>query len=121
MKRIDAASSGDVQEEAIFAAQIEGVNLILTRVDGQVYAVENKCAHLGLSMARGTMTGATLKCPWHGSTFDVCSGKNLDWVNGFVGVPMPRWTHSLIALGKEPTGLRTFETTEEAGRVFVTI
>ena len=121
MKRIDAASSADVQEDAIFVATIEGMNLILTRVDGKAYAVENKCAHLGWSMARGTVDGATLECPWHGSKFDVCSGKNLDWVSSFAGVSMPRWTRGLIALGKDPAGLRTFETTEEAGRVFVTV
>ena len=121
MKRIEVANSADVRENKILVARVDGLLLILTRVDGRAYAVENKCAHLGWSMARGSITGSTLRCPWHGSRFDVCSGKNVDWVNAFAGVPMPRWAQGLMALGKEPAPIRTFETSEESGRVFVSV
>ncbi len=121
MKRIAVASSSDIRESEIFATRIEGVNVLVTRVDGRVYAVENKCAHLGWSMARGTVTGPTLRCPWHGAKYDVCSGDNVGWVNAIPGVSMPAWTHGLIALGKKPAPLRTFETAEESGQVFVSL
>jgi len=121
MKRVDVADSSRVTEGAILAVRAEGLAVLLTRVGGQAYAVENKCSHLGWSMARGSIEGSALQCPWHGSKFDVCTGENLDWVNGFAGVPMPGWTHRLIALGKQPAGIRTFETAEESGRIFVTL
>lgn len=121
MKRIAVASSTDIRQSEIFAIRIEDIPLLLTRVDGRVYAVENKCAHLGWSMARGRMTGATLRCPWHGAKYDVCSGDSLGWVNSIPGVSMPDWTHRLIALGRKPAPLRTFATAEESGQVFVSI
>ena len=121
MKRIAVADANEVREGEIFVARAQGPMLILTRVGCRAYAVENRCSHLGWSMARGRVSGSALQCPWHGSRFDVCSGKNLDWVDSLAGVPMPRWTHSLIALGKAPAGLRTFETSEESGRVFVEV
>jgi len=121
VKRIAVAESTEVRENEIFVARAHGLDLLLTRVGPRVYAVQNKCSHLGWSMARGSISGSALQCPWHGSRFDVCSGKNLDWVNSFAGVPMPPWTHRLIALGKEPAALRTVETFEESGRVFIEV
>jgi nitrite reductase/ring-hydroxylating ferredoxin subunit len=121
MKKVAVASSADIRENHIFTTRIGAVSVLLTRVAGRVYSVENKCAHLGLSMTRGSVAGATLQCPWHGSKFDVCTGKNLDWVNAFVGMPMPRWTHGLIALGKQPAAIRSFEASEDAGRVYVAV
>ncbi len=119
MARIEVARSEDVREGAIYATQVDKRSIIVTRVEGRAYAVENKCAHLGWSMAKGTVSGSTLQCPWHGSKFDVCTGKNLDWVGSFAGVPTPQWTHRFIALGKEPAPIHAFETSEESGSVFV--
>lgn len=119
MKRIEVAGSSEVQEGKLFLAKVEDLQVLLTRVGGTAYAVENKCAHLGFSMARGSVEGATLRCPWHGSRFDVCTGRNVDWVNAVAGVPMPGWMHKLIALGKEPAPIRTFEVSEEAGQLFI--
>ena len=48
-----------------------------------------------------------LKCPWHGSRFDVRTGENMDWVNAFAGIPMPKWTHGMISMGKAPAPLQT--------------
>jgi nitrite reductase/ring-hydroxylating ferredoxin subunit len=121
MKNIDVASSANVVEGEIFATKVEGLSVLLTRVKGKAYAVENKCAHLGLSMEWGKLTGSTLQCPWHGSKFDVCTGKNIDWVSGVVGVPMPGWTHKIIALGKEPAPIRSFATSEKSGRVLISV
>lgn len=119
MTRIDVADSAAVRENELLAARADGIAVLLTRVGGRAYAIENKCAHLGWSMARGSIQGATLQCPWHGAKYDVCTGRSLDWVNGVVGMPLPQWTHRLIALGKGPAPVRTFATLEEGGRVFV--
>jgi hypothetical protein len=39
-------------------------------------------------------------------------------VNGFMGMKTPAWTHGLIALGKSPAGLKTFDADERDGTVF---
>lgn len=121
MKSIEIAKSTDVREGEILECRASRVSFLVTRIAGHAYAIENKCAHLGWSMSKGKLSGSTIQCPWHGSKFDVCSGKNLEWVNSFAGAPMPPWTHSLIALGKQPTSIRTFETSEESGVVRVSL
>jgi nitrite reductase/ring-hydroxylating ferredoxin subunit len=117
----DVASSSEVKENAAHAARVDGVRLLLTRVEGTVRAIENRCPHLGLSMAKGKVSGSVVQCPWHGSTFDVCTGRNLDWITAVAGMKVPEWSRSLIALGKRPTSVRTFESREENGRVLVDV
>src|SRR6266545_4694375 len=112
----EVAGSGEIKENAPFAARVDGVRLLLTRVEGAVHAIENKCPHLGLSMARGKVSGSVIRCPWHGSTFDVCTGQNLDWITAVAGMKVPDWSRGLIAFGKQPAAVRTFATREEAGR-----
>ena len=51
--------------------------LLLTRLNGTFYALDNKCPHMGGSLADGNLEGATLSCPRHGAKFDVRTGKNV--------------------------------------------
>lgn len=121
MKRTQLASADEVREGEILVKEVEGISIILTRVEGAPYAVENKCPHLGWSMARGSVKGSSLRCPWHGSEFDVCSGANLDWVNAVAGISMPRWSRRIIGMGSKPAPVQTFEVSEESGAVFVSL
>jgi nitrite reductase/ring-hydroxylating ferredoxin subunit len=121
MALIDVAGSSEVKENAAFSARVDGVRLLLTRVGGEVRAIENRCPHLGLSMARGKVEGSVITCPWHGSSFDVCTGENRDWITAVAGVKVPDWSRGLIAFGKKPTGVRTFTAHEENGRVLVVL
>lgn len=51
--------------------------VLLCRVDDQVYAVDDKCPHEDISLSLGAMCEHRLRCPLHGSEFDVRSGKVL--------------------------------------------
>lgn len=120
-KKIRVATSAQVAEGSLFAAQAEGQKVLLSRVKGKVYAVKDRCPHMGLSLAKGKVEAGVVTCPWHGSRFDLCSGRNMDWVSAFLGVPMPRWTHKAIAMGKAPAPLATLAVEETSGEVFVTV
>jgi nitrite reductase/ring-hydroxylating ferredoxin subunit len=119
MRRVKVARSKQVREGELLEVKAKGTSVLLTRVNGEVHAVENRCPHLGLSMSRGRVEDGVLRCPWHGSTFDVCSGRNLDWITGVLGVPVPRWTQRLIALGQAPTPVRTFPVEQQGSSLFV--
>ena len=67
----------------------------------------------------GKLEGDVITCPWHNSQFDMCSGKNLDWVPGIVGVKLPSWSRKIVALGKEPHPIQSFKVTEEEGKLYV--
>ncbi|MFC5650331.1 Rieske (2Fe-2S) protein [Paenibacillus solisilvae] len=44
----------------------------------QVYAVDNRCPHLGFPLHVGSLCDGILTCHWHHARFDVCSGGTLD-------------------------------------------
>lgn len=113
------AAASQVVEGQVLEVQIDGKPVLLTRVDGQPKAVSARCPHLGLPLTRGKIEGGAIRCPFHGSRFDLATGANLDWVNGFAGIATPKWTHGLIALGKRPADLTTWQVEERDGGVFV--
>ena len=55
-----------------------GVNVVLARVGGLVFAVSGKCIHMACPLFTGKLDGYTLTCPCHDWRFDVRSGKFLD-------------------------------------------
>lgn len=120
-KKVRAAASADIVEGKLLAAQLEGRKVLLTRVQGKVHAVVDRCPHMGMSLAKGRITDGVVTCPWHNSRFDFCSGKNLDWVSAVLGVPMPQWTHKAIAMGKSPAPLTTLAVEEIDGEVLVSV
>ena len=121
MSKTEVAKSTDVVEGTVKVVSAGGKSIALTRVKGAVQAFENKCPHLGLSLSRGKIEGSAITCPWHGSKFDMCSGKNLDWVNSFVGIPMPSFMHGMISMGKKPHGITLVKASENGGAVSVDV
>lgn len=115
-----AAQSSDVQEGSCHAVTIGEIKVLLTRVNGVVQAVENKCSHMGMNMAKGKVVDGVLQCPWHGAKFDVCTGKSVEWVQNIPGgIRAPKFMHKMIALGKEPAPIRHFKASEKDGKVLV--
>jgi nitrite reductase/ring-hydroxylating ferredoxin subunit len=41
---------------------------------GQVYAVDNRCPHMGFPLDRGSVSDGILTCHWHHARFDLASG-----------------------------------------------
>ncbi len=120
MTQIEIAAT-NIDEGKTQVVSVGKFSVVLARVKGKVYAFQNKCPHLGLSLARGKIEGTTIRCPWHGARFDICSGENVEWCNAIPGgLTMPDWTHKMIAMGKRPAPLHLFEAREENGRVYVT-
>ncbi len=45
---------------------------------GSVYAVDNRCPHMGFPLHRGTVHDGILTCHWHEARFDLASGCTFD-------------------------------------------
>jgi len=56
----------------------KGINILLARVNGTVYALDGKCAHMGCPLFCGDLSGTILTCPCHDWRFDIKNGKFLD-------------------------------------------
>lgn len=54
-----------------------------------------------------------LICPFYGSKFEMCSDKNVEWVETFVAIPLPGAAKKLMAMSKTPTDVASFPVTQE--------
>lgn len=57
--------------------------------DGHLFAVTRRCRHLGADLANGSIDAqGCLVCPWHGSAYDVTTGRMVRGPQGaFAKVP----------------------------------
>jgi nitrite reductase/ring-hydroxylating ferredoxin subunit len=69
------AKKKDVAEGVPFCAVFEKKSIALFNVGGTYYAIDNTCTHMGGPLCQGALRGDVVQCPWHGSKFDVKSGK----------------------------------------------
>lgn len=58
--------------------QHDGTGILLCLVEGVVHAVHDTCTHEDISLSLGVLCEHRLRCPLHGSQFDVRTGKVLD-------------------------------------------
>jgi 3-phenylpropionate/trans-cinnamate dioxygenase ferredoxin subunit len=85
MPPIKVASLAEIPEGGMICRAHAGRQLLLARVDGQVYAIDDVCTHAGASLHEGDLgrEGQYLvTCPWHEAHFDVRTGKvnqDTDW------------------------------------------
>ena len=56
---------------------VDGVEVLLCNVDGDLYAVADVCTHDGGPLDQGELQGCQIMCPRHGALFDVTSGRAL--------------------------------------------
>lgn len=52
--------------------------ILLANVEGHFYAVDDTCTHEDASLATGSLRGAFVKCPLHGSRFDLRTGQAME-------------------------------------------
>ncbi len=111
-----AFRSGDLQ-----TVDVDGLSIIITRVNGEWCAVRNQCAHLPVPLSGGKVESGTVVCPLHNSRYDLCSGANLDWTPGVAGVTVPVWTQRMIAMGQPPKGIQSYPVTLIGNDIFIEI
>ncbi len=70
--------------------------IVLFNVDGQYYAIEDRCTHDDGPLAEGELRGCEISCPRHGARFDVRDGRVLS-APALVDVP----TFQTRILGEE--------------------
>jgi nitrite reductase/ring-hydroxylating ferredoxin subunit len=52
--------------------------LLVLHDQGRVYALDNRCPHLGFPLHRGSVQDGILTCHWHHARFDLASGGTFD-------------------------------------------
>jgi carbazole 1,9a-dioxygenase terminal dioxygenase component len=69
--------SGQLAEGECRGQEMLGERILFKRIDGKVYAIEDRCAHRGvpLSVRPECYTKNTITCWYHGFTYDLRDGK----------------------------------------------
>ena len=73
-----AARETVLAEGAALSVDIGGHTYALFRIDGRVRAIDGLCSHEGGPLAEGPVSKGVVTCPWHGWTFDACTGCSLE-------------------------------------------
>nr|AZI70971.1 naphthalene 1,2-dioxygenase ferredoxin component [Marinobacter maroccanus]AZI70992.1 dioxygenase ferredoxin component [Marinobacter maroccanus] len=76
-KWIDAVALSEIPEGDVLEVIIEGKDLALYEVEGEIYATDNLCTHGAARLSDGFLEGREIECPLHQGRFDVCTGKAL--------------------------------------------
>jgi len=102
-ERAVVLEAADLPPGRSFPVKAFGTTIALFNVDGDLFALENRCAHHGAPLCHGRVSGAllpsapgeyrygregrVLTCPWHGWEYDLETGKTLFdsgiWVRTF--------------------------------------
>src|SRR5690348_2026997 len=56
-------------------AEVKGLKVVVGRCPEGTFAFSDHCTHRGGPLSDGALVGCTVQCPWHGSQFDVNTGR----------------------------------------------
>ncbi len=73
-----AASLGELRAAGRLVVQLDRHTLCLFADGEEVYAVDNRCPHMGFPLHRGTVCDGILTCHWHHARFDLSTGGTFD-------------------------------------------
>src|SRR4051794_33244983 len=79
---------GDLVDGKPLLGHADGDAVLITRIDGEVFAVGASCSHYGGPLAEGMIVGDTVRCPWHHACFSLRSGEAL---RAPALSPLPKW------------------------------
>ena len=57
-----------------YSYKVNNMVVAVFHVDGQFYAIEDACPHMGASLSTGYLEGCVVSCPLHAWRFDVRDG-----------------------------------------------
>jgi nitrite reductase/ring-hydroxylating ferredoxin subunit len=87
-----ACSLGELPDRKAIRVSVDGVDLLLYRVGGEVFAVGNRCTHQGAPLHKGVVRAdgspKSVTCPVHGSVFSLDDGRVL---RGPATTPLPAY------------------------------
>ena len=76
--RVRVGTLAELAERGCLTAKLGSRPVCVFYDEGNVYAVEDRCPHMGFPLRRGTVQGGLLTCHWHHARFDLASGGTLD-------------------------------------------
>jgi nitrite reductase/ring-hydroxylating ferredoxin subunit len=73
-----AVSLEELRAKGRLVIGLNGHTVCLLAEGDEVYAIDNRCPHMGFPLHRGTVSDGILTCHWHHARFDLCTGGTFD-------------------------------------------
>ncbi len=74
---IEVAKASDIPSGSMKAVTAQGHEILLTNVEGKIYAINRRCGHMNAPLEDGVLKGKEVTCPMHGARFDITTGQKL--------------------------------------------
>jgi nitrite reductase/ring-hydroxylating ferredoxin subunit len=72
---VKVAGKAEVPVGKMKAFKLESKEILIANVNGDYYAISNRCTHAGGDLSQGVLEGNVVTCPKHRAKFDVTTGK----------------------------------------------
>ena len=72
---VRVAGNAEVPVGKMKAVKLEDKEILIANVNGNYYAIGNRCTHAGGDLSQGVLEGNVVTCPKHHAKFDVTTGK----------------------------------------------
>jgi 3-phenylpropionate/trans-cinnamate dioxygenase ferredoxin component len=70
----DVINQNAIADGERIVANVDGTEVVIFKLDGLFYAIEDVCTHDGAEIASGVLDGDEIICPRHGARFCVKTG-----------------------------------------------
>ncbi|MEM7308217.1 MAG: non-heme iron oxygenase ferredoxin subunit [Planctomycetota bacterium] len=74
---IRVASLSDIPEGGALCVRVGDEPVGLFRSEGQIYALGDRCTHVGAPLSEGVVHAGEVECPLHDARFDLATGRAL--------------------------------------------
>ena len=78
MERARIGTADELRAKGCLAGKVGSQPVCVFYSDGQAFAVDDRCPHMGFPLHRGSVENGLLTCHWHHARFDLASGGTLD-------------------------------------------
>ena len=72
---VKAADRRALSDGEVIGVIVEGREIALYEMDGEVYATDDVCTHAYAKLSDGWMEKGEIECPLHAGRFDIKTGK----------------------------------------------
>ncbi len=72
---MDVIAESALAEGEHVVVDVDGYDVAIFKIEGELYAIEDVCSHDGAEIASGELVGDEIICPRHGARFCVKTGQ----------------------------------------------
>jgi nitrite reductase/ring-hydroxylating ferredoxin subunit len=65
----------EIPEGGLATTKMGQKEILVAKVEGKIYALDNACGHSGYPLSKGRLEGHVVTCRWHNARFDVRTGE----------------------------------------------